>query len=266
MSNDTHSMKPTGSPSHNGPVEPLPLWDIATALRTRHTFVDLTHAFHAGQPKFSALPDEQRTRLFSVANDGFSVDQYHIVGQWGTHVDPPVHFVDNARTLDNIPVSEMVLPLVVLDFSSEVSANPDFSPSVKDILTWEERHTRIPAGAFVAFRSDWSQRWPDADAMANADADGVTHYPGWNTEVVAWLLQERAITAIGHETTDTDPGKLVCQGQLPTELYLLEQDRWQIELLANLRDVPETGALIVATWPKPKAGTGFPARVFAILP
>lgn len=94
----------------------LDLWQLATSLRTDHTFVDLTHSFRAGQPKFSALPDETRTRLFTVAEHGFEIDQYQFVGQWGTHVDPPVHFVQNARPLDQIPVTEMVLPLVVLDF------------------------------------------------------------------------------------------------------------------------------------------------------
>ena len=72
--------------------------------------------------------------------------------------------------------------------------------------------------------------------------------------------------AIGHETTDTDPGVVAYGGSLPTELYLLGRDRWQIELLAGLDRVPETGALVVASWPKPKDGTGFPARVFAVLP
>ncbi len=28
-------------------------------------------------------------------------------------------------------------------------------------------------GAFVAFRSDWSKRWPDQDAMRNLDENGV---------------------------------------------------------------------------------------------
>ena len=52
----------------------------------------------------------------------------------------------------------------------------------------------------------------------------------------------------------------------PAETYILEQDRWQIELLANLDRVPARGALIVATWPKPAGGSGFPARCFAIAP
>jgi kynurenine formamidase len=30
--------------------------------------------------------------------------------------------------------------------------------------------------------------------------------------------------------------------------------------------VPARGALIVATWPKPAGGSGFPARCFAIVP
>ncbi|MDO4686897.1 MAG: cyclase family protein [Corynebacterium sp.] len=242
------------------------LWELARTLRTKHRYIDLTHAFHPGQPRFHLLPDEERSSLFTVEEHGFAITQYNFVGQWGTHVDPPVHFVAGARTLDNIDVQEMILPLVVLDFSAEAAANPDFTPSISDIQQWERKHEPIPEGAFVAMRTDWSTRWPDPAAMANRDEHNVAHYPGWNTDVVQWLIDERAITAIGHETTDTDQGIVVSGGALPTELLLLEHDRWQIELLANLDQVPATGALIVASWPKPLEGTGFPARAFAILP
>jgi len=50
------------------------------------------------------------------------------------------------------------------------------------------------------------------------------------------------------------------------EAYILKGNHYQIELLAHLGDVPENGALVVAAFPKPKDGSGFPARVFAILP
>lgn len=242
------------------------LWDLAQTLRTNHTYIDLAHAFHAGQPHFPALPDEKCDRIFTVAEHGFEIDNYQFVGQWGTHVDPPVHFVERARTLDELPVTDMILPLVVLNFTAEVADNPDYSPTVADITAWEARNGRIPEGAFVAFRSDWHKRWPDPAAVANKDANGITRFPGWNVPTVQWLIEERGITAIGHETTDTDPGVVAAQGQLPTELYLLQQDKWQIELLANLDQVPEVGALIVASWPKSQAGTGFPARAFAVLP
>jgi len=50
------------------------------------------------------------------------------------------------------------------------------------------------------------------------------------------------------------------------ERYLLGVDRWQIEMLTNLDKVPPAGALILACWPKPLAGSGFPARCVAIVP
>ena len=46
---------------------------------------------------------------------------------------------------------------------------------------------------------------------------------------------------------------------------LPEDQEAKLELLADLDRVPATGALVVATWPKPREGSGFPARVFAIV-
>jgi len=46
----------------------------------------------------------------------------------------------------------------------------------------------------------------------------------------------------------------------------LSTNHYQIELLTNLDQVPEYGAIVVVSFPKPKGGSGFPARVFAILP
>jgi kynurenine formamidase len=114
--------------------------------------------------------------------------------------------------------------------------------------------------------TDWSKRWPSMAAMQNKDAAGIAHYPGWSLEVLKYLYEERKITASGHETTDTDPGVATSRDDYSLETYVLQQNRYQIELLTNLDEVPEAGALVVATFPKPKGGSGFPARVFAILP
>lgn len=50
------------------------------------------------------------------------------------------------------------------------------------------------------------------------------------------------------------------------EAYILGLNHYQIELLANLDQVPEFDAIAVVSFSKPKGGSGFPARVFAILP
>ena len=242
-----------------------PLWDEVAPLLRNRTFTDLTHAFHPGQPHFPAFPDEAREALFDMEKgDGFTAHRYSIVGQWGTHVDPPSHFVRGGRTLDQIPVEDMMLPLVVLDISHRVRSNPDATPTLEDVRQWEARNGALPAGAFVALRTGWSNRWPDAAAMANKDDDGASHTPGWSKDVLQYLIEERSVAAVGHEQTDTDPGMATSQQDFSLETYVLSQDKWQIELLANLDGLPESGAMMIATWAKPLEGSGFPARVFAI--
>jgi kynurenine formamidase len=243
----------------------FPLWDLFRTEIQGRRFTDLTHAFHPGQPRASAFADEDRQLLFDFTKgDAFQTHRYAHVGQWGTHVDPPIHFIAGGRTLDQLPVSEMILPLVVIDISRRVADDPDTVPTLDDLAVWEARHGPIPRGAFVALRTDWHKRWPDRTAIANLDAEGVPHTPGWAMDVLVHLFEVRGIAAVGHETTDTDPGFATSKGDSGLEHYVLAQDRWQIELLANLDAVPEAGALVVATWPKPLGGSGYPARVFAI--
>ena len=81
-----------------------------------------------------------------------------------------------------------------------------------------------------------------------------------------FLYEERKITALGHETTDTDPGLATSKEDYSLESYILSTNHYQIELLTNLDQVPESGALVIVSFPKPRGGSGFPARVFAILP
>jgi kynurenine formamidase len=115
-------------------------------------------------------------------------------------------------------------------------------------------------------RTDWSKRWPNDAAMQNRDAAGVAHYPGWSMPVLKLLYEQRQIAASGHETTDTDGGLGATKDDYSMESYVLGTNHYQIEMLADLDQVPEYGALVMVTFPKPAEGSGFPARVIAILP
>ncbi|MEM3793842.1 MAG: cyclase family protein, partial [Candidatus Bathyarchaeia archaeon] len=235
-------------------------------------FVDLTHAFHPGIPHWPGFPDERVTTLYwyeegvGTLGSGFFAEEFCHVGQWGTHVDPPAHFHKGLRTIDEIDVKEMIMPLVVIDVHEKVAQNPDYTITMEDVKAWEKKYGPIPEGAFVAMRTDWSKRWPDMKAMRNEDAQGIAHYPGWSMEVLKYLFEERKVTAIGHEPTDTDPGIATSKGDYSLEAYVLKTNHYQVELLTNLDKVPEYGALVIVAFPKPKGGSGFPARVFAILP
>ncbi len=172
------------------------LMDALAAIQS-HRFVDLTHTFAPGIPHWKGAPDERVKTLYTVEKDGFRINEYCHIGQWGTHVDPPAHFHAGLRTVDQIDPKEMLMPLVVIDVHDKAAGNADYVLSLDDVHSWEQRHGRIPRGAFVAMRTDWSKRWPDDKALANKDAAGVFHYPGWSLPVLKLLYEERGITRLG---------------------------------------------------------------------
>jgi len=249
----------------------LGLWPVLRDLQGCR-WIDLTHAFDRNIPHCSSFDPEERITLYhydegiGLKGHGFLAHEYRHTGQWGTHVDPPAHFIRGLRHLDELPVEEMILPLVVIDITRRVAEDPDYCISLDDVHAWEGLNGPVPQGAFVAKRTGWSRRWPDAMAMKNFDTEGVSHFPGWSLEALQYLAERRNVSAIGHETTDTDPGVVVSRREAPLEAYWLARDKWQIELLAELSELPEAGAILIASWPKPRKGSGFPARVFAIAP
>ncbi len=238
----------------------------ALKLLKEKKWIDLTHTFGPDSPRFAAFEPAQFETLFTH-DDGFFAQRFHLPGQYGTHLDAPIHFVRDARYLDELELKELVLPLIVIDKSAEAAADADYTLSAADIEAFEAQHGRIPPGSFVALRTDWSKRWPSQAAFENKDADGRSHAPGWSVEALELLLRQRGVQAVGHETFDTDSAADYARnGALLGEYYVLDQDVYQVELLNNLDLVPPTGAVIFNIVPKAEKASGFPVRSFAILP
>jgi len=238
--------------------------DRAYRIFAGKSFVDLTHSFGPdtpvwsgfGQARMTPAADLKTHEPYTIPKDGFRATFYEMVGQYGTHVDPPAHFADNGITMDRIPLKQMVLPLVVLDDTPYLAKDPDHAFSLDDLRAWEKKHGRVPRGAFAALRTDMYKDW-DADPQRFKRSP----FPAWSLETIKFLIEQRGVTAIGHESMDTDT-----TDKMESETYILQHGHFQIEVMANLDKVPPKGALIVVAWPKVKDGLGFPARAFAILP
>lgn len=235
---------------------------IKEIKRSKYKWVELSHVVSDSTPHWVGFNPLSKEKALDFHENEFNVVSYsyNIVSQYGTHIDCPAHFVPGARTLENVDVKNSILPLCIINVSDKVRLNNDYALTVEDILDWEERHGKIPENSFVAMRSDWSIIC-NGD-YENNDEDGNPHYPGWTIEALKFLVEKRDISAIGHEPTDTDsPG--LGLGWIG-ELYILSQDKFQIEVMNNLDKVPESGGVILCTWPRIKDGVGFSARCIAI--
>ena len=240
--------------------------DLARAYRViaSKKFVDLTHSFAPdtpvwsgfGQAKFTPAADPKTHKPYMIKYAGFRATFYEIVGQYGTHVDPPAHFDEKGITMDEIPLKQMILPLIVLDDTLYLANDQNHAFSVADLRAWEKQHGRIPRGSFVALRTDMYKDW-----NSNPERFKRAPFPAWAFETIRFLYEQRGVVATGHEAMDTDTTE-----KMDSETYILQHGHYQIEVMANLDKVPPKGALVVVTWPKVRKGLGFPARVFAILP
>ncbi|HEY0294709.1 MAG TPA: cyclase family protein [Bordetella sp.] len=187
----------------------------------------------------------------------------------GTHFDAPVHWVSGKdqpdNTVDTIPLSAFVASACVIDCSEPSGQDPDFLLGIDYVKQWEEQHGKIPDGAWVLMRTDWSKREKSVDYL-NMQADGQ-HTPGPDAEVVPWLIKERNVHGFGTESVGTDAGQAAhLDPPLPCHYFMHGNNRYGLQCLTNLDQLPPTGAVIFSAPLKIRHGSGSPLRVLALVP
>jgi kynurenine formamidase len=221
---------------------------------------DLSHVLSEDFPAFTPGEEASRRTTVTVEEDGFYIQEWRLIEHIGTHVDAPGHFIAGGRLGPDLTVEELVLPAVVVDIAARAARHPDTTVSVDDLRRFERRHGRIPAGAAVLMHSGWAATVGDPAAYRGTDADGVLHFPGFSVEACEWLLRRRRVRCLGVDTLSIDPGESTT---FDTHLTLLGADRYGLENLANLQDLPPSGATVVVGLLPLREGSGGPARVLA---
>jgi kynurenine formamidase len=231
--------------------------------------VDLTHPFDATTIYW---PTAKRFDL-EVVHHGdtpggywYEANNFAAAEHGGTHLDAPAHFAKGKATVDQVPVTAGIGPLVVVDVRAAAARDADYRLTRADLAAWEAAHGRIPPGAIVVMLSGWAARWPDAKRYLGTDVRGDTanlHFPGFSREAAEFLVAERDIKAIGVDTPSIDHG--------PSTDFVVHRvvngaDKPGLENLANLDRLPPVGATLIAL-PMPIAGgSGGPVRAIAVLP
>lgn len=224
---------------------------------------DMTHTVSPRFPVFPAFQPMRVTTNVTIEEDGFFARTWEVGEHTGTHIDAPAHFAAAAgiRTVDEIPTAELVAPLVVIDIEERARHDHDALLTVDDILAYEKRHGRIPAGAAVCMYTGWEERVHGTDEFLNPDEGGTLHFPGFGSEAAAFLATERDVAGIGADTISLDFGPST---DFRAHYEVLSRNKWGLECLANLSEVPPAGALLFVGAPKVEGGSGGPCRVLTL--
>src|SRR5713226_4333346 len=198
----------------------------------------------------------------SIEKEGYFTRSFWMLEHYGTHLDAPAHFPPGKTTVDEIPVKQLFGPAVVIDVRAESGKDADYQLGAARVEEWEKLHRRIPEGAIVLLRTGWSSRWPDARKYRNQDAKGKMHFPGFSAEA-AKLLMERKVSGLGCDTLSIDYG---ASSDYAVHHLALGAGLYQLENLADMGELPETGAFLIVAPIKLEGGSGGPVRVFALVP
>src|SRR3989475_10694113 len=130
----------------------------AADLLARGRWVDLSYAFDSttiywptAQPFRLQVVSAQRTpKGYYYAANNFAAAEHG-----GTHLDAPVHFAEGRHTTDQIPLTQLVGPAVVIDTRGASDADRDYRITSGDLTQWETAHGAIPEGTIVLTRTGW---------------------------------------------------------------------------------------------------------------
>ena len=232
--------------------------------------IDLTYPFDEKTIYWPTAPSNfQLNRLsFGKTEAGFfyAANAFCTPEHGGTHIDAPIHFSAGGRTVDAVPAEQLIAPAVVIDVHGKTAADPDYRLAAADVQAWEAKHGLIPQGAIVLLRTGWGDRWPDRKRYLGDDKPGDAshlHFPSYGEEAARYLVEKRKVGALGVDTASIDYG--------PSKDFIVHQVALGanvpgLENIANLQELPETGAWVIALPMKVAGGSGGPLRIVALVP
>ena len=237
--------------------------------------VDLTHTLDPDFPVIILPPEFGQCARFRMEEisaydhrgPAWKWNNIHLSEHTGTHFDAPAHWISGRdlprNAVDSIPPEDFVGPVCVIDCSAGAAVDEDFELTPEIIEAWEAEHGQIPAGSWVLMRTDWSKK--RGAEYLNMREDGP-HSPGPTPDGIRFLIDQRDIRGFGVETVGTDAG----QGShytppFPAHYFLHGAGKYGLQCLANLDQLPPTGAMLLAAPLKIKDGTGSPLRVLALV-
>ena len=231
--------------------------------------VDLSYSFDTDTVYWpTAEPFKLETDFDGITDKGYFYSAYRFSAaeHGGTHLDAPVHFAKDKKSVDQIPLDQLVGPALVIDVTTECATNPDYLVSVSDFQKWEKVNGIISAGSIVLLRTGYGKFYPDRKKYLGTDERGAAavaklHFPGLSPDAAAWLAKGRSIKAIGLDTASIDRGQST---MFESHRTLFENNIPAFENLANLDQLPTKGFSVIALPMKIKGGSGGPLRIIAM--
>lgn len=225
-------------------------------MQPLHSIIDLTHELTADTPTwdgscgFSLKTEVDYNQC--AEPDLFRVQSIAARAGIGTHIDAPAHCVPGAKTVDQIKLTQLIVPCVVIKLKEHIDQDYQLMP--EDIQQFEAQYGRIPSAAFVIVHTGWSRYWKDPARYRNNLQFPSIHQSS------AQLLLQREVVGLGTDTLSADAGGK----SFPVHREILSAGKYLVENIANADQVKPIGAQVLIMPASIKGATEAPVRMAVI--
>ncbi len=177
----------------------------------------------------------------------------------GTHVDAPVHFLNDAPpeahvTIERVPLGKLMGRGVRIDCRGTQAGQYVSKGYIRE---WEDHHGPLQSGDIVLFDFGWSAKW----ALRPNHQAYIENWPGVGMDAAEYLLSKK-VAALGVDTLSPDPPEAL--RTQPIHPIVLEKQMLIVENLCNLDRIPDF--FIFMAFPlKIREGSGSPIRAVALV-
>ncbi|KIK56923.1 hypothetical protein GYMLUDRAFT_61758 [Collybiopsis luxurians FD-317 M1] len=202
-------------------------------MSTPTTLVDLSHPLDPERMSIPPdLPQLSCCPIATVSKDGFSMHTVSLGSHTGTHVDAPSHFIADGKTIDQIPLSALVGPAIVLDLTSK---------GAKEVITWADiekspHADQIKAGVILLLHTGWSKHWASPGHI-------YWEHPYLSTDIAEKLIA-RGVNVIGVDFASPDESQFEPPWKFPFHRSFLGLGGFIVENLTNLEQLKGPGVMV----------------------
>lgn len=213
--------------------------------------IDLTYDIEPGMTTFNAYwhPAVSIEQLGKLGSEGRESRKITLGTHCGTHVDASSHFVRKGRTIDQVPLANLIGPITIIDFSH----------LGKNGVVTKEMLEKVKLTKRIMFKFGWGVNWKTNHFYKD--------YPFLSLEAAEYLIK-KGVELIATDTPSLDDSRIKLQGSVlgseedsPVHKIILRNNLVLVEYIANLDKVNDFDGWNIIVMPiRVKGGDGAPAR------
>jgi len=201
--------------------------------------IDLTHTFDDAMPVYPGDPVPEISRLADVPGAGFTLTQVRIGMHTGTHMDGPLHMIENGKSLSEISVEKFIGRGVLIDARGKKRIDDNLLSGVP-----------LRQNDIVLVLTGFSGKYRETAYHRD--------YPDM-TESFAGALVNAGVSIVGLDTAGPDRAPFTIHRKL------LSGDVMIIENLTNLESLLGIRVFEVCALPAKFKAEAAPVRVIALV-